>query len=439
MRDVGILEQETAVGMVRKFVKVPGPSVPGLSPIGYYRNAYYEQNGDRKTPNLYTLRYGKYAYSFAEIRSYSRSHPEHGFTVSTSYGGGSYTTFASVDEYDTSGSPSSAYDADAYNAALGQLLRRMKSSDWNSVVFAAEAGKSLAMIANAATRIFATVRALKRGRLGDAYAALGIEPHISTGRAGKRRYPPKKTVRENAQSYWLEMQMGWKPLLSDVDNAAKAIADYVVRQPPDVCRVKGRGGVQREDVSIIPASGPWAAGRSILSTEVSCDIEVFYTFNSRQVAAAKKFGLSTVLPTLWEVIPFSWCVDYFIGIGTYLEDIFAFQGLDFHSGRTSYKITQKLSRSQDSLGTQYDKYYDYWASRGTWLSAYKTASGYVYSSEVFGFKRSRLTAFPRARAPQVRVDFSGDRGLTKLLNLLALFGQFNPSNRSKSSTSTLRI
>lgn len=428
------------MGVVRKFTKEAGPYTPGMSPIGRYRNASYEANGDRKSVYPYTLRHGKYVHTFSQITTHSRTSPYEGFKTSVSYGGGSYTTFGSVNEYDTSAPPATAYDAQAYNAALGVLLRRMKSKDWNSVVFAAEAGKSMSMIINSATRIFAVFKALKRGRLGDAYSALGIQPSNSGGRAGKRRYPSKKRVRENAQSYWLELQMGWKPLLSDVDNACKAIADYVVRQPPDVCRVKGRGGTEHEVVSVIPGTAQWAEGKRILKTEVSCEIEVYYTFNSRQVAAAKKFGLSTALPTMWELIPFSWVADYFIGIGTYLEDLFAWQGLDFHSGRVTYKSKQQLSQAQDALGTQYDKYWDYWASAGQWLSSFRTCTGWNYSSEVFGFNRSRLTAFPRPNPPQVRADFTGERGLVKTLNLLALFGQFLPGNRPKSSNlSTLKV
>lgn len=411
------------MSMVRKFHKTPGPTATGWgTPIGTYRNSYSEVNGNRKTPNPYSMRRSKFTYSFAQHENFYRSSPSAAFTRSYGESGGSFTSFTSVDEWGTSGALYGPNSNVAYNAALGHLLRKMKSRDWNSVVFAAELGKSFEMIRVSATRLYATFRALKRGRLGDAYKALGVSAHNSKGRVDKRRYPPAKHVRENMQSYWLELQMGWKPLLSDIDNAAKAIADYVVRKPPDLCRVTGKGGCEAKSRTILPATSQWYAGEMIVEDENLCQIILYYTFNDRTVAEAKKFGLTTVLPTIWELVPFSWVVDYVIGIGDFLENLTAYQGLDFHSGCVTHKYTQKVSRWQPGRGVYYEAY-DY-AGSTRYLREYRVASGWTYTEEHFGFNRSKLTAFPYQKAPSVNLDFAGDRGTVKLLNLLALFGQF---------------
>lgn len=411
------------MAMVRKFYKTPGPTATGWgTPIGTFRNSYSEVNGNRKTPNPYTMRRSKYTYSFSQLENYSRPGPYTSFNRTYGESGGAFTSFTSVTEWDTSSALYGPASNEAYNAALGHLLAKMKSRDWNSVVFSAELSKSFSMIRVSATRLYATMRALKRGRLGDAYRALGVSAQNSKGRVDKRRYPPAKHVRENLQSYWLELQMGWKPLLSDIDNAAKAIADYVVRKPPDLCRVNGKGGRQSKSKTVIPATSQWYAGETIIEDENLCQIILYYTFNDRTIAEAKKFGLTTVLPTIWELVPFSWVVDYVIGIGDYLENLTAYQGLDFHSGCVTHKYTQKVSKWQPGRGL-YSETYDY-AGSVRYLREYRKASGWTYTEEHFGFNRSKLTSFPRQKMPSVTLDFKGDRGVVKTLNLLALFGQF---------------
>ena len=151
-----------------------------------------------------------------------------------------------------------------------------------------------------------------------------------------------------------------------------------------------------------------------------------FTFNSHQVATAKKFGLSTVLPTMWELVPLSWVADYFIGIGDYLENLFAWQGLDFHSVRVSRHVLTNGSYAVEPKNPTTDVVRFWWDSQGR-VQSYRTLTGYAYRFKDFAFQREILLGFPMQKAPLVNPDFSGDRGLSKALNLLALFGQFQSS------------
>lgn len=410
---------------VKKFYKSPAPTLTGWgTPIETINWSDSEVNGDRKRPNAYRMRRTVFQYSFAETQHFSRSSHVADFgppTVAKS--GGSFISHSAVNDWDDGVAEFGPAHIEAYNAALGMLLRRLKSKDWNTVVFGAEAGKSFRMIQNSATRLYATFRALRKGRLGDAYRALGVDPSNSYGSADKRRYPKPRSVRQNLQSYWLELQMGWKPLLFDLDSAAKAIADYVERKPPDLCKVSGRGGRERKTKTIFPATTQWFAGESVVNDTNECQVVLYYTFNDRTVATAKKFGLTTVLPTIWELVPFSWVVDYVIGVGEFLENLTAYQGLDFHSGCVTHRYKSETIWGQPGKGVYFEAFE--YAGSLRYLQRYSACVGaWRYSRKHFSMNRSVLTSFPYQKAPMVNIDFSGDRGVVKTLNLLALFGQF---------------
>lgn len=410
---------------VKKFYISPAPTLIGLgTPIQTINWSNSEVNGDRKRPNMYAMRRTVFQYSFAEVQHYNRISWWQDFSAPTiAKSGGSFTSYSSINEWNDGVAEYGPYSTEAYNAALGVLLGRLKSKDWNTVVFGAEAGKSFTMIRNSATKLYATFRALRKGRLGDAYRALGVDPSNSYGQVDKRRYPKPRSVRQNLQSHWLELQMGWKPLLSDMDNAAKAIADYVVRKPPELCKVTGRGGREGRTRSILPATSQWYAGERVTNDTNECQVILYYTFNDRTVATAKKFGLTTVLPTIWELVPFSWVVDYVIGIGEFLENLTAYQGLNFHSGCVTHRYKSETVWGQPGKGV-YTQSYSY-AGNLQYLQSYSACVGaWRFSRRHFSMNRSVLSSFPYQKAPMVNIDFSGDRGVVKTLNLLALFGQF---------------
>lgn len=410
---------------VQKFYKSPAPTQNGLgTPIGTIHWSDSEVNGDRKRPNAYRMRRTVYQYAFADTQHFSRNRMEDPFDPPTSGpSGGDFKSYSEVNQFDDGVAEYGPAFREAYDAALGVLLGRLKSKEWNTVVFGAEFGKSFGMIVNSATKMYAMFDALRKGNLGNAYKALGITPSNSYGTAGKRRYPKARSVRQNLQAHWLELQMGWKPLLADMDNAAKAIADYVVRRPPDLCKVSGRGGREHSTAKTLSATTQWGVGQSVTTDTNECQIILYYTFNDRTVATAKKFGLTTVLPTIWELVPYSWVVDYVIGIGDFLENLMAYQGLDFHSGCVTHLYKSEAVWGQPGIGTFF-KAYNYLGNY-TYLQRYSACVGaWRYSRRHFSMNREVLTSFPYQTAPKVTFDFSGERGVIKTLNLLALFGQF---------------
>lgn len=420
------------MGMVRKFYKRAGPTIEGFgTPCAYYRNSYSEVAGDKKTPNDYTLNLAWFSYSFGTSFSYERDRPTRGFNVST----GRTTdprgirSFSLVTEWDTRNPVlDTPLFQEAYRKAVSKLFNEAKAENWNAAVFLAETRESWSMITTAATRLYAFQKAIRKGRLKDAYKALGISDRNKYGKAGKRRYPPANTVRNNYDQYMLETQLGWKPLLSDMYEGAKAIAQAIHTPPnPAVMKIQGRGTAWHNQVVNRPApDSRFMNGVDQRNKKCSVEIGCYFTFGSKHRQLAAAFGFTNPLSLIWETIPLSFVVDYAYNIGEYLENLSAFHGMDFHSGYQTNTYRELFMSVLPSKGTWHEVYA---FGEGQWfLQRYQIAGSCKTTEKYFGMSRSKLSAFPSSRPPRVYSTFKEDRDVRRALVITSLFGQWK-SNR----------
>ncbi len=155
-------------------------------------------------------------------------------------------------------------------------------------------------------------QALRRG-LGDYLSTLQKK-----GRSLKRSSKRKK--RAVVAETWLEYALGWRPLLLDIDNNAKALAQFVSGIHP-LANVRGRG---RHDVVFQDETATGSiAGCTVQYRTVERESyrSEFYGKIDLSVdpvpTLASAFGLRPhdVIPSVWELIPYSFVVDYFTNIG----------------------------------------------------------------------------------------------------------------------------
>jgi hypothetical protein len=130
---------------------------------------------------------------------------------------------------------------------------------------------------------------------------------------------------------WLEYSFGWKPLYNDIISGAKALGDLAYK--PDSKRVTGKAGREARsnpvdarmtmaDASEFVMSVDYRTWRSESYSvkfhgEVSTDTKVgeFVTNKAKHLG----FSWEELAPTLWELIPYSFLVDYFTNIGELIE------------------------------------------------------------------------------------------------------------------------
>lgn len=263
-----------------------------------------------------------------------------------------------------------------------RLREVISGSEFNFGVFLGEGHQALNMITDAANRIYRSLKAVRKGNLWSAAVVLGLDPkyidaktfsirktpftrkiNVSGSRefstvsfvrpikpktlpgavktVDSRFYVDRKIVHHDRQaqkaiaSRWLELQYGWLPLLEDTKQAAEMVAQ--ICNYPFVKSYKARH--KREKKMTPPSSYTQA---------IICDGLVRSQIIARmeEVSVAKLSGLTDPATVMWELVPYSFVVDWFIPIGNYL----AARGVA--SALTGTFVTSKTDKERWRFSTQ---------------------------------------------------------------------------------------
>lgn len=229
----------------------------------------------------------------------------------------------SPDDFGTINTPGNLpMKARVYNAALGKFYQ----AAWNARrsfqggQFLGEIGETLRMIKNPA-------KAFRRGL--DDYSA-EVRRRIKRSNNGRLPASRESTNRANrvASDTWLEFMFGWKPLLSDISSGNAAL-ERLAREPHEYKKVNAYA---EEVYSVVPSAplytrniGTFTQYRFSIRRKsgYSCIIigEVKCTISNPITMGQEVLGLSSAdfVPTVWELIPYSFLVDYFSNIGDVIQ------------------------------------------------------------------------------------------------------------------------
>jgi hypothetical protein len=260
-----------------------------------------------------------------------------------------------------------------------------------------EYNQFLRMVSNTAMRITGSVKALKKGNLPGAVNALwqGKKPRYRKGGGPS----VKKGLAEN----WLELQYGWKPLLGDVKAAAEAIA-LLELSGREVHQIKSsaveRLVTKEPIIQQLPTNIKVGVSEWLKITHIKFGIR--YKVDSQITNFLAQTGFTNPLNLAWEVIPFSFVVDWFIGVGPYLESLSSWDGLTFLSGYETRFTRENMDRSYGWEVKLNSTHYD---------------RGYGHESmKAIRLDRIKLTSFPTQSPPRFKNPFS----VTHAANALAL-------------------
>ncbi|UJQ85368.1 MAG: putative maturation protein [Herbuvirus faecivivens] len=214
------------------------------------------------------------------------------------------------------GSPSSS-DLQLHYLAFNQRLADQKVDVLTTV---AEAKSTITMIANAATDLFDLYRYVRRGNLRKAkriMSARGIKTKVS-----------KHWKNKTAENRWLEFTYGWAPLLGDIKTAFEELtAEREATLPIIKVVYSTKAGDNFDPIGVLLTPGERWSGTAVYKT--AC----YFSVANPNVREAAKWNLgNNPLLTAWELVPYSFIVDWFIPIGDFLTQFSAAQGLDFISG-----------------------------------------------------------------------------------------------------------
>jgi hypothetical protein len=225
------------------------------------------------------------------------------------------------------GAPSigpSPYGTNIPDAMWANRLRiNIRDTDINLAQAFAERKQVERMFSDYGGRLLKAYSSLRKGNVNGVFNAL-------LG-AGKRPYKGwKRTIHDAtgvASESWLAWQYGVRPLISDLAGAVKEY-DKVRRIRPLIRSYTVSGSNDARAGGVVAVNNPPTNYTTTKSQEFS--VRAYAEFQDSAQAwdqSAQRLGLTDPLLLAWEVIPYSFVIDWFVGVGDYLEASGTFAGL----------------------------------------------------------------------------------------------------------------
>jgi len=231
------------------------------------------------------------------------------------------------------------------NTALGNFLvdANQKVSPFKGGVFLGELRETLHMIRHPA-------ESLRRG----------VSAYLGSARRTLSRVQRRKAAIKAISDSWLEYSFGWKPLISDIESAVQAYKAFSDRQETVFCIGKASddfGGTTSSSELAYPQY-TWCVATTIATLHADVKYKGVFRVkpNGIQLGTADRilelsgFRLEEFIPTVWELIPYSWLVDYFTNIGDILNGMHALS-LDWVWLSKATKATSRVKK-QVALNVQ---------------------------------------------------------------------------------------
>ncbi len=222
----------------------------------------------------------------------------------------------------------------------------------------AESRKTLNHLTDTAISLFRAYKAARKGNWRDFSRALGL-----------RKNDKWKT--KSAANRWLEFQYAWRPLMGDIYTTSELLRKGMARDPSKLI-ITG--------TSKLSKSGGYkngtAYGSLSGSTTISHRCKLFYVMSLPNVQAATRLGLIDPYGIAWELVPFSFVVDWFVPIGSILEAYSSTWGLTYKDGCISSKLEIKGAGNHTSLPSTHP---------------FLLGGGFGWNLEHSGFKRTKVS------------------------------------------------
>lgn len=231
----------------------------------------------------------------------------------------------------------------AYNRAYSNFKNGLGEAASLSVTIA-ERRQAVSMIAKRATQLAAFGLALKKLDFKRAAKALDISNKDVRRRLGRggRKLVNKRGRKAFANNY-LEFHFGWAPLVNDIGSAIDVLQGGI---PPALVRGSGMHNWQTTSIS----DGGYWRDRSITRFTQQVRIRAQVRVDNPNLWLANQMGFVNPASVAWELVPFSFVVDWFVNVGDILASYTDFAGLSIENASTTVFSTGE---------TQYSGTWDY--------------------------------------------------------------------------------
>jgi len=313
------------------------------------------------------------------------------YIVSQEVSGNALLQIGSFDQFND------AYIA-AENDAKVKAANSLRKGSVQGLSFLGELRETIQMIKRPAS----AARALIEG-----HSRLGRKLQQAYASADPRRRPHlARDAADALAGSWLEVQFGWKPLVNDISDIVNQY-NQRLNHPP-ILRFSGRGSSNAKFPRTVTAS--YGNFDHFMTYDVEYGVRYKGAARLKCEGGGIAFGLGftmpDIIPSLWELMPWSFAIDYFSNIGDILNTNATLSQVEIiYSTRT---VRQRVVGAS-ALDTH--------SPLDSFTSA--TGSGCYMGWELFKLKRDGTPP----SAPRFRLE-SPLPSSNKWLNLGALFTQF---------------
>lgn len=218
-----------------------------------------------------------------------------------------------------------------------KLLEQQQGDQWNAPVFLAEASKTSRMVTDRAWHLVSLVRALRRGDANRFLDGLRTTVEGASRRRAVQSYNRLygRDASRAAANMWLEYTYGWRPFMQDVHDATMTL--MTIAEEPS-----SRVGVTRASVrDVVPVGSlqAWDQYLSFDSRESRAQVSYKGTWlwELKPESIPGRLGLLNPLEVAWELLPFSFVVDWFLPIGDYLSQLDTSLSVTHKGGTYGYR------------------------------------------------------------------------------------------------------
>lgn len=212
----------------------------------------------------------------------------------------------------------------------------------------AERKQAVSMIAARASQLLQFTRALRRFEFRRASKILGLD------KLGQGAQSVPKNLRKDSKAFannYLEFHFGWSPLIKDIGDAVE-----VLQGPVPSTTVRGRAG----DTANLAYPG---FINNYYEVTTRCQLIAEVRIENPNLRLASQLGFVNPALVAWELVPYSFVVDWFANVGEFLGSFTDFAGLELVNPATTFCYLGKYTSTVPAFG---------WVGRGEYFALNRT-------------------------------------------------------------------
>jgi hypothetical protein len=268
-------------------------------------------------------------------------------------------------------------------------------TQYNLLVTLGEANETRAHLCKTASRLYHGFLSFRKGNIVGAYKHLAGRKPVPvrkerTHRQLKRRAKDGSLL-DDVSSGWMEFSYAWMPLISDMHSAAKYLAEKQVKSRFSVYQVSRKHALELDQKKVLTSDSGSNSYDFTHYNHHECNVKMTY-----EVCPAFMWGANTLdelgfkdpASLVWELLPLSFVVDWFINVGQVLESLHELKHWSVRRGLKATKIVNKMGKELTRQPVNPLVYLNFPWNAGVWQT----------------FKRETVMTLPTSVPLRIKVD-----------------------------------